>query len=191
MPPDEDRLAGMDGEGLRRLLGELLDANRATQANFDEIRQQFPIQPSSLADSIPDWSELEEGGLSPPSGEDGEEPESFQEQLGVFADVIFAEVDKGGTFLSEGAGFSKGLTIEHPSTGVYKIWVEEGNDFVWPGMIHLITVSTAGTAAVNGNLQLITSGKGVKGYEIVLVKVADNKPVDANFHFSAANFTTK
>jgi hypothetical protein len=78
--PEEDLIAGLDEEGLRRLLGELLAANRGTQANFDEIRQQFPIQPSNAADSIPTWEELEEGGLEPPSGE---EPESFPEQLGL------------------------------------------------------------------------------------------------------------
>lgn len=77
MAKRDDRLAGMDPEGLQKLLAELLAANKATQANFDEIRQQFPIQPGNLSDLIPDWSELEEGGLLPPEGED------FEEQLGL------------------------------------------------------------------------------------------------------------
>ena len=79
---EEDRFAGMDAEGLRRILGELLASNRAIQANLDKIQNQFPIQPSNTADSIPDWSELEEGGLEPPNPPEGE-GESFAEQLGV------------------------------------------------------------------------------------------------------------
>lgn len=104
--PEDDRIAGMDEEGLRRTIGELLASNRGTQANFDEIRQQFPIQPSSLADSIPDWSELEEGGLEPPGGEEGE---SFAEQLGVGAGASLFTGE--GTVEWEGGQEGTGITF--------------------------------------------------------------------------------
>lgn len=103
--PEDDQLAGMDPEGLRRTLGELLAANRKTQANLDEIRQQFPIQPEHLADSIPDWSELEEGGLEPP-----EEGGSFEEQLGIAPGFIKVEKLK----IAKGAGTVKSLLCPVP-----------------------------------------------------------------------------
>lgn len=184
----EDQLAGMDEEGLRRLLGELLASNRATQANFDEIRQQFPIQPSSVASSIPSWEELEEGGLSPPSPEEGE-AESFQEQLGVagFSDLIWIEVSAAGAIIRGGAG----LTVEHPATGVYKIFLQSATqkDFDYPGSIRSCTSSTAvGFQATNANINLLTSAEGVLGYEIRLVEnLASSTLANADFHFFAAN----
>lgn len=189
--PEEDQLAGMDEEGLRRLLGELLASNRATQANFDEIRQQFPIQPSNVAGEIPTWKELEEGGLEPPNPEEGE-GESFKEQLGVegFADVLWIEVSAAGAILRGGAG----LTVERVSTGMYKIWMQTATQatFNYPGAIRTLTPSTAGAQSVSGNVNLITSGGGVKGWEIVLVEnVAGSTKVDANFHFSAANLSAE
>lgn len=81
-------LEGLDQEGLIRIIGELQAANRATQANFDEIRQQFPIQSENLSNDIPDFSELEEGGLmymgeeGPEAlepGEDGEVLEAYKQ----------------------------------------------------------------------------------------------------------------
>ncbi len=185
MPGIEDLVAGMDEEGLRRVLGELLSSNAATQANFDEIRQQFPISADQIANDIPTWQELEEGGLEPPSPEEGE-GESFQEQLGIegFADLAWVEVSAAGAILRGGSG----LTIEHPSTGIYKIWLQGSNIFKYPGSIESCNPSTAGTQAVNSNVNLITSGGGVKGWEIVLVKdVAGTTYVDSNFHFFAAN----
>jgi len=183
MPGD---LVGMDPEGLRRTLGELLASNRAMQANFDEIRQQFPIQPSNLADEIPSWAELEEGGLERPEG-GGE----FAEQLGVgeaFSDVIWVEVKSDGSILRGGDG----LTVEHPSAGVYKIWLQGSNEFGYPGALRQATASTSGAQAVNANVNLIESAGGVKGYEIVLVEnVASTTYVNANFHFSAANLTAE
>lgn len=187
----EDQLAGMDEEGLRRLLGELLASNRATQANFDEIRQQFPVQPGNVADSIPTWSELEEGGLNPPNPEEGE-GESFQEQLGIegFAEVLWVEVSSTGAILRGGAG----LTVEHPSTGIYKIWMQTATQasFDYPAAIRAVTPSTAGLQAIAGNVNLITSGGGVKGWEIVLVEnVAGTTYANANFHFFAANLAVE
>lgn len=184
---DPGMVAGMDEEGLRKIVGELLAANRATQANFDEIRQQFPIQPSNTANSIPSWEELEEGGLSPPSPEEGE-GESFQEQLGIegFADLIWVEVAADGSILRGG----EGLTIEHVSTGHYKIWLQTKTEasFDYPGAIRSATSSTAGAQATNVNINLITSGKGVLGYEIVIVEnLASSTYVDSIFHFFAAN----
>lgn len=177
----------MDPEALQRTLGELLAANRAMQANFDEIRQQFPIQPSHLADDIPTWGELEEGGLEPP-GEGG----GFDEQLGVpqgFTDSIWVEVKSDGKILAGG----EGLTVEHPSTGIYKIWLQESNDFGYPGDLRALTPSTSSaTQAVNGNVNLIESEAGVKGYEIFLTKnVAQSEKADANFHFFAANLSAE
>ena len=184
---DSDLIAGMDEEGLRRMLGELLAANRASQANFDEIRQQFPIQPSSVAGSIPTWEELEEGGLEPPNPEEGE-GESFEEQLGIegFADSIWVEVAANGSILRGGDG----LTIEHPSTGHYRIWLQTKTeaDFDYPGAIRSSTSSTVGAQATNVNINLITSEKGVLGYEIVIVEnLASSTFVDSIFHFFAAN----
>lgn len=187
---DESTIAGMDEEGLRKVVGELLAANRATQANFDEIRQQFPIQPSNVAGGIPTWEELEEGGLEPPNPEEGE-GESFEEQLGVgesFADTIWVEVAANGAILRGGAG----LTVEHPSTGIYKIWLQESNEFDYPGALRQLTPSTAGLQAIAGNVNLIESAKHVKGYEIVLVEnVAGTTYKDSAFHFSAANLTAE
>lgn len=185
--PEEDQLAGMDEEGLRRTLGELLASNRAMQANFDEIRQQFPIQNSNLSSEVPSWSELEEGGLNPPGGE---EPESFKEQLGLeaFADVIWVEISAAGAILRGGAG----LVVEHPSTGIYKVWLQGGNTFHYPGALRQLTASTAGSQAISANVNLIESAKGVKGYEIVLVSnVASTEYRDSNFHFSAANLSAE
>lgn len=80
----EDQLAGMDEEGLRRVLGELLGANAGIQANFDAIREQFPIQPSAVSDAIPTVEELEEGGLVERDPETGElEPGEAFESLGI------------------------------------------------------------------------------------------------------------
>lgn len=185
--PGEDQLAGMDEEGLRRLLGELLASNRATQANFDEIRQQFPVQPGNVADSIPTWQELEEGGLEPPNPEEGE-GESFSEQLGLegFADLLWVEVAANGSILKGGAG----LTVERVKEGFYRVWLQTATQafFNYPGAIRSCTPSTAGAQASNSNINLITSEKGVLGYEIVLVQnLASSTPVDANFHFFAAN----
>lgn len=185
MPAGDDSLAGMDAEGLRRTLGELLASNRATQANLDEIRQQFPIQPSHLSDEIPNWAELEEGGLEPP-----EEGGSFEEQLGEegFSDTIWAEVSAAGAILRGGSG----LTIEHPSTGIYKIWLQGSNDFEYPGALRSCTASTAGSQAINANINLIESKGGVVGYEIVLVEnVAGTTYANAAFHFFAANLTAE
>jgi hypothetical protein len=180
---EDNLVAGMDEEGVRRTLGELLAANRAAQANFDEIRQQFPIQPSSVSDGIPTWEELEEGGLEPPDPEEGE-GESFAEQLGGFADSIWVEVSAAGAILRGGDG----LTIEHPSKGIYKIWLQKSNEFDYPGAIRACTASTAGEQAVNPNVNLITSGEGVKGFEIRLVEnVASSTLINADFHFFAAN----
>lgn len=184
---ESDLIAGMDEEGLRRTLGELLAANRGTQANFDEIRQQFPIQPSDVAGSIPTWQELEEGGLEPPNPEEGE-GESFGEQLGLegFADLLWIEVAANGGILAGGAG----LTIEHPETGVYKIFMQTKTqeDFSYPGAIRSCTSGTAGLQATNANINLITSGKGVKGWEIRLVEnLASSTLANADFHFFAAN----
>lgn len=188
---ESDLIAGMDEEGLRRILGELLAANRGTQANFDEIRQQFPIQPSDVAGSIPTWEELEEGGLKPPNPEEGE-GESFEEQLGIegFADLLWVEVAANGAILRGGGG----LTIEHPSTGIYKIWLQTKTQetFNYPGSIRTLMPSTAGNQSVSGNVNLITSGGGVKGWEIVLVEnVAGSTKVNADFHFSAANLSAE
>lgn len=178
--PAGDDLAGMDTEGLRRTLGELLAANRATQANLDEIRQQFPVQPSNLSDEIPNWAELEEGGLEPP-----EEGGSFEEQLGEgFNDLIWVEVSASGAIVRGGDG----LTVEHPSTGIYKIWLQGSNDFDYPGAIRAVSASTAGAQAINANINLIESKGGVVGYEVVLVEnVAGTTYANADFHFYAAN----
>lgn len=185
--PEDGSLAGMDEEGVRRLLGELLASARGVQANFDEIRQQFPIQPGNVADSIPTWQELEEGGLEPPSPEEGE-GESFQEQLGIegFADLIWVEVAANGSIIRGG----EGLTIERLSTGHYRIWLQTKTqaDFDYPGAIRSSTSSTAGAQATNVNINLITSEKGVLGYEIVIVEnLASSTFVDSIFHFFAAN----
>ncbi len=64
-------IANLDEEGVKKLFGELMAANRATQANFDKIEQLFPIQPENISDLMPSWKELEEGGLEPPEGEEG------------------------------------------------------------------------------------------------------------------------
>jgi hypothetical protein len=186
------QVAGMDEEGLRKTIGELLAANAATQANFDEIRQQFPIDASNVANDIPVWSELEEGGLEPPSPEEGE-GESFEEQLGIgsgFADLLWVEVAAAGGVLRGG----EGLTIEHPSTGIYKIFMQTKTqeDFDYPGSIRTLTPATAGSQSVAANVNLIESGGGVKGWEIVLVEnVATSAKVNANFHFSAANLSAE
>lgn len=186
---DPGMVAGMDEEGLRKIVGELLAANRATQANFDEIRQQFPIQPSNTANSIPSWEELEEGGLSPPSPEEGE-GESFQEQLGIegFADLLWVEVAAGGGILNGGDG----LTVEHPSTGIYKIWLQTKTQasFDYPGAIRACTSGTVQPSlqATNANINLITSGGGVLGYEVRLVEnLASSTLANADFHFFVAN----
>lgn len=184
---EDGTLAGMDEEGVRRLLGELLASARGVQANFDEIRQQFPVQPGNVADSIPTWQELEEGGLEPPNPEEGE-GESFQEQLGLegFSDLLWVEISATGAILRGG----EGLTVEHPSTGIYKIWMQTKTqeDFNYPGSIESCNPSTAGTQAINSNVNLITSKEGVKGWEIVLVKdVAGTTYADSSFHFFAAN----
>jgi len=185
---EDGRIAGMDEEGLRRIVGELLQANVGTQANFDEIRQQFPIQPSSVAGSIPTWQELEEGGLEPPNPEEGE-GESFQEQLGIegFADLIWVEVSAAGAILRGGSG----LTVEHPETGVYKIFLQTKTEatFDYPGAIRSCTSSTtASLQATNANINLITSKAGVHGYEIRLVEnLASSTLANADFHFFAAN----
>lgn len=117
----------MDEEGLQKLLGELLAANRATQANMDAIRQQFPIQPSNVADSIPSWEQLEEGGLSPPNPEEGE-GESFKEQLetqgiqtggggaGLIKDIVAGRVSGSELELFVGSG-----VLTHPGKGHYEI----------------------------------------------------------------------
>jgi hypothetical protein len=186
---ESDLIAGMDEEGLRRTLGELLAANRGTQANFDEIRQQFPIQPSSVAGSIPTWEELEEGGLEPP-----EEGGSFDEQLEVplagFAESVRVEVAANGAIVNGGVG----LTIEHPSTGIYKIWINNPSSpdsFQWPSDIRSLSPSTSGSQAVSGNVNPLKVG-GKRGWEIVLVKnVSETAYVDAQFHFSAANFAAE
>ncbi|HEX7246422.1 MAG TPA: hypothetical protein VF245_12755 [Solirubrobacterales bacterium] len=188
---EQDQLAGMDEEGLRRTLGELLASNKATQANLETLQQQFPIQPDNTADSIPNWEELEEGGLSPPNPEEGE-PESFAEQLGVasFSDLLWIEVAANGAILRGG----EGLTVEHPSTGIYKIFMQTKTQesFDYPGAIRTLTPSTAGLQSVSGNVNLITSGGGVKGWEIVLVEnVAGSTKVNADFHFSAANLSAE
>lgn len=187
--PEEDQIAGLDEEGLRRLLGELLASNRATQANFDQIRQQFPIQPGNVADSIPTWGELEEGGLEPPSPEEGE-GESFQEQLGIesFSDLLWVEIAANGAILRGGAG----LTVEHPSTGVYKVWLQTATQasFGYPGAIRSATSGTVQPSlqATNANINLITSEKGVLGYEIRLVEnLASSTLANADFHFFVAN----
>jgi hypothetical protein len=186
--------AGMDEEGVQKTLGELLAANRATQANFDEIRQQFPIQPDNTADAIPDWSELEEGGLSPPEGEG--EGESFAEQLGIlgaleaFAELLWVEVGEGGAILRGGAG----LTVEHPEVGVYKIWLQTATqeDFDYPGDLRECLSSTAGESqATNANVNLIESPKGVLGYEVRLVEnLASSTLTNADFIFFAASLGT-
>lgn len=185
----EDQLAGMDEEGLRRLLGELLASNRGTQANFDAIRQQFPIQASAVASDIPTWQELEEGGLEPPNPEEGE-GESFQEQLGLagFSDLIWVEVSAAGGILNGGAG----LTVEHPSTGIYKIWLQTATQktFDYPGSIRSCTSSTVAVSfqATNANINLLKSAEGVLGYEIRLVEnLASSMLANADFHFFAAN----
>lgn len=185
--PEEDLIAGLDEEGLRRLLGEMLASQRATQANFDEIRQQFPIQPGNVADSIPTWGELEEGGLEPPNPEEGE-GESFQEQLGLegFADLLWIEVAANGAILRGG----EGLTIEHPETGVYRVWLQTATQasFNYPGAIRSCTSGTAGEQATNANVNLIESKAGVKGFEIKLVSnVASSTLANADFHFFVAN----
>lgn len=188
---DDSQIAGMDEEGLRKIVGELLAANRATQANFDEIRQQFPIQPSNTANSIPSWEELEEGGLSPPSPEEGE-GESFAEQLGLegFADLLWVEVAANGSILRGGDG----LTVEHPETGVYKIWLQTKTqaEFDYPGAIRSCASGTAGSQATNANINLITSGKGVLGYEVRLVEnLASSTLANADFHFFVANLVAE
>lgn len=116
MPSGGD-LAGMDPEGLQRTLGELLEANRAMQANFDEIRQQFPIQPSNVSDLLPSWAELEEGGLLPPE----EAGEDFGEQLGV------------------GGGIVTGTAVLHwtGSSPISQVLQIEHNLGVVPGAFHL------------------------------------------------------
>lgn len=189
---DGDLIAGMDEEGLRRTLGELLAANRASQANFDEIRQQFPIQPSGVAGSIPTWEELEEGGLEPPSPEEGE-GESFQEQLGIegFAELLWVEVAGNGAILEGGDG----LTVEHPSTGIYRIWLQTKTqaEFAYPGAIRsCLSGTAAGDQATNTNVNLITSEKGVKGFEIRIVEnLASSTLANASFHFFTANLSTE
>ena len=42
-------LAGVEDEGLRKLLGELLRQSAATQENFETIEQWFPVQPADVA----------------------------------------------------------------------------------------------------------------------------------------------
>jgi hypothetical protein len=98
--PEEDLVAGLDEEGLRRLLGELLASNRGAQANFDEIRQQFPIQPGNLAAEVPTWQELEEGGLERPEPEAGEEGEGLlpEDGMGVIVHGKNAEFPRGENY---------------------------------------------------------------------------------------------
>lgn len=190
--PEEEDLAGLDEEGLRKLLGELLASNRATQSNFDKIREQFPIQPSNIANSIPTWEELEEGGLSPPTPEEGE-GESFEEQLGIgsgFADLLWIEVSAAGGVLRGG----EGLVVEHPSIGIYKIFMQTKTqeNFDYPGSIRTLTPATAGAQSVAANVNLIETGGHVKGWEIVLVEnVAGSTKINADFHFSAANLAAE
>jgi hypothetical protein len=50
-------LATVEDESLRKVLGEILLQSQANQANFDQIREWFPIQPEDVANSI-----LEGGG---------------------------------------------------------------------------------------------------------------------------------
>lgn len=108
-------LENLDEEGLLRMLGELQAANRATQANFDEIRQQFPIQPENLSDSIPDYSELEEGELMY-QGEEGPEPlelddESLEIENGKLRGL---QVKRGNVNVEwQGTKESQPATVKH------------------------------------------------------------------------------
>lgn len=54
-------LASVEDESLRKVLGESFISQRGVQANFDEIRMQFPIQPANLADDARIDKELGEG----------------------------------------------------------------------------------------------------------------------------------
>lgn len=188
---EADQLAGMDEEGLRRTLGELLASNKATQANLEALQQQFPIQASNIADSIPSWEELEEGGLEPPNPEEGE-PESFQEQLGIasFSDLIWVEVAANGAILRGGAG----LTVERVSTGIYKVWLQTKTqkEFDYPGSIRSAVSYTVGEQATNINVNLIKSEAGVLGYQFRIVEnLAGSTVVDAAFHFFAATLAAE
>lgn len=185
------QVAGMDEEGLRRTIGELLAANAATQANFDEIRQQFPISAADVANDIPSWQELEEGGLEPPNPEEGE-GETFQEQLGLagFSDLIWVEVAANGAILRGGDG----LIVERVSTGIYKIWLQTKTEktFDYPGSIRSAISYTVGEQATNINVNLITSGGGVLGYQFRIVEnLAGSTVVDANFHFFAGTLSAE
>lgn len=60
--PERQALASVEDPALRKVLGEAFITARGNQANFDEIRQWFPIQPEDLADSV----------RLPENGEDGD-----------------------------------------------------------------------------------------------------------------------
>lgn len=191
------QVAGMDEEGLRRTIGELLAANAATQANFDAIRQQFPISAANIANDIPTWGELEEGGLEPPVNEEGE-GESFEEQLGAgaFSDLIWVEVRPTGAVIRGGDG----LVVERVSQGIYKIFLQTATQesFNYPGAIRACTSQTVTKVkggdiqATNTNITLIKSEKGILGYEIRVVEnLASSTVVDATFHFFAANLNVE
>jgi len=116
----------MDEEGIQRTLGELLAANRAIQANFDKIRQQFPIQPGNLSDLIPDWAELEAGGLSPPGGE---EPELFADGILPIekqGDILVGDEDGNVGVLAVGKAGQK-LTVD-PSSPLGVKWAGESTE---------------------------------------------------------------
>jgi hypothetical protein len=54
---DRQALASVEDVSLRKVLGEIMLQSQSNQANFDEIRSWFPVQPQDVANSI-----LEGGG---------------------------------------------------------------------------------------------------------------------------------
>jgi hypothetical protein len=177
MPAEESQLAGLDEEGLRRLLGELLAANRGTQANFDEIRQQFPLQPSNVADSIPDWSELEEGGLEPPeqAGED------FAEQLGVPEGIPIARFCMRQRIAGEGDEASEGLKYTRISKGHFYIEFDKslGYEGLPPNAMSVVVLESSESFAIVCEVGILE-----EVIHLHFKRTDTLAAVDCNWHFS-------
>lgn len=82
--PERQALDKVEDPQLRKVIGETLLQSRSVQANFDEIREWFPVQPQDVADSIREGDEIEgieDGAVQfPPASE----PDWFEHLIGGF-----------------------------------------------------------------------------------------------------------
>lgn len=183
-------LAGMDEEGLRKLLGELLASNRATQANFDEIRQQFPIQPENVANTIPTWEELEEGGLEPP-----EEGGEFSEQLGVgpgIQNITLEWSPDTGRLIKGGYDPGLGFSVDHPSTGLWRIRFHEPDSpasFQFPTHARALTVDRDTFGNFCGGCVNVINENGKRGFDLYIFTISGASLTNnAQFRFTCTHF---